>query len=365
MDNYLPWANPKIWGKEKEYVLDALNSMWISGGPYIDKFEFFFKNYIKTNFCKCTSNGTSALQGSLLAIGVKPGDEIILPGFGYMAGANVALTMGLKPVFADIDKLTWCLDIKSVENLINKNTKAIIATHTYGNMCEMNELKKISKVKNIYLIEDAAEAFGSKYENNFAGTIGDIGTFSFHATKTITTGEGGMVCTDNDDLFELIKLYINHGVKKTRYLHVVPGLNFRLSNLQAAFGLAQLECIEKIRNYKQKVFKLYQKYFSEIDGIVMQKITPNSDPLIWAVAVKIDDKFFSLNRDDIMKKFDEESIETRPGFYSSNTMQNLYGYSDVPISYKISKSVISFPSGNDLDEKKIKKICSILVSLKR
>ena len=174
-----------------------------------------------------------------------------------------------------------------------------------------------------------------------------------------------MVCTNNNDLFELLKLYINHGVKKTRYLHVVPGLNFRLSNLQAAFGLAQLECIEKIRNYKQKVFNLYQKYFSEIEGVVMQKITPNSDPLIWAVAVKIDDKFFSLRRDDIMKKFDEESIETRPGFYSSNTMQNLYGYSDVPISYNISKSVISFPSGNDLDEKKIKKICSILVSLKR
>ena len=245
------YAEPKFWVNETKYVLDAVNSLWISSVHYLYKFEDEFKSLINAKYCTSVSNGTAALQVALMSLGLKFGDEVIVPGFGYMAAANVALSMGLKPIFVDVDEKTWCIDINSLSNIISKKTKVVIAIHTYGNMCKIDEIKKLCNLNDVFLIEDSAEALGSRYKNEFAGTIGDIGTFSFHAAKTLTTGEGGMISTNDKSLYEKFKLFKNQGIDKIKYLHIVPGLNFRLTNYQAAMGLAQLESFNKIEEYKK------------------------------------------------------------------------------------------------------------------
>ncbi|WP_428623630.1 DegT/DnrJ/EryC1/StrS family aminotransferase, partial [Sedimenticola sp.] len=242
-EHNIPWMEPVYWGNEEKYVVDALKSSWISGGKYTDLFEGRFANYIGAKYALTTSNGTSALHLAYLGLGLVAGDEIIVPGYCFMAAANVAINIGLKPVFVDVDRDTWCLSPADVERKITSKTKAIIPVHTYGNVSDMTPIIELANRYGLFVIEDAAESLGSKYAGQQSGTIGDVGTFSFHATKTVTTGEGGMVVTDNEDVYKRMVLYRNHGMGVRRYWHEVPGYNFRLTNLQAALGLAQLEKI--------------------------------------------------------------------------------------------------------------------------
>ena len=196
-NNLIPWASPFLFGNEKNLVNKALNSTWISGGEYIDKFEKLIKKKFKTKNAFLVSNGTAAVHAAFLSVNLKYGDEIVAPGYGYMAAANIGNLMGLNVKFSDVDKETFCSDLKSIKKVITKETKAVVVTHTYGNMQEIFKIKSFLKKKNILLIEDAAESFGCKDLKKYAGTVGDIGTYSFHATKNIVMGEGGMVVTNN------------------------------------------------------------------------------------------------------------------------------------------------------------------------
>ena len=362
---YIHWAKPDFWGNEIRYATDALRSTWISGGAYIDKLENSFKERLSKKHVLAVSNGTTAIHLAYLGLGLKPGDEIIVPGFSFMAAANVALHMGLKPVFAEVDKDTWCLSAKELPRYISSRTKAIVLVHTYGNVCEMDAIMKVANRHGIAVIEDCAESLFSKYKGKYCGTFGQVNTFSFQATKTITTGEGGLVVTNLDRLSRKMVLYRSHGMDRGKkfYWHELPGLNFRLTNIQAAIGFAQLEKINSILGERKRVYEEYKKQLDKVEGISLQKINKDVDPVIWAIALKIDKRFFP-QRDKLIDELKSKGIESRPGFYASSLLK-IYAKHSLPISEDISKHTISLPSYPTLKNEEIIFICKQLLKLKK
>lgn len=361
----IPWATTSYWGNEETYVLDALKSTWISGGSYVDQLEKDFAEFCDAPYAISSSNGTTAIQLAYIALDIKPNDEIIVPGFGFMAVANVALNMGAKPVFCDVDQDTWCMSAQSLAASITSNTKAIVPVHTYGNVCDMDAILEVAGHYNIPVIEDAAEAIGSRYKGKMCGTMGILGTYSFHATKTITTGEGGAIVTNDKALSDRMKLYRSHGMSSRRYWHDVAGHNFRLTNMQAALGCAQLEQISKISAERARVYHGYVAHLSNIPGVTLQTFEKDVDPLVWAIAVRIDPKAFLQGRDALMQQLLAMGIETRPGFYSANFMPHIYGQANVPVSKILSEQIISLPSSPSVTDNDIEYICSSLASLIR
>lgn len=360
----IPWQQPCFWGNEEEYVADSVRSTWISDGKYIKEFEREFAEKISAKNVLTVSNGTTALHLANLVLELGEGDEVIVPGFGFVAPINMVLAVGATPVYADIDKDTWCIDPKSVEQCITPKTKAVITVHTYGNVCDMNSIMEIAKLHNLYVIEDTAEALFSRYDGKMAGTIGDIGCFSFQATKTITMGEGGAVYIQDSNLVAKAQQLKSHGMKPgKRYWHEVIAYNFRLTNMQAAMGCAQLEAADKIIVSRKKVFDLYRRELEMFEGVKLQKFDPEVDPVVWAIAIQIDEKRFDCDRDGIINLLGETGIETRPGFYDCATLP-LYGAKNIPVSQKISSSILSLPSSPDLTEEKIVYICNELKKLK-
>lgn len=366
MYNTIPWAKPDYWGNEIEYVNKALQSTWISGGAYVDQLEKEFNSILNKKHVLAVSNGTTAIHLAFLGLDIKPGDEIIVPGFCFLAAANIALLVGAKPVFVEVDKDTWCIDLNDLEKKITNKTKAIVPVHTYGNVCDMDAIMMIANKNGIPVIEDCAESLFSKYKGKQSGSFGLINTFSFQATKTITTGEGGLVVTDNDAIAEKMRLYRSHGMNRQKiiYWHELPGHNFRLTNLQAALGVAQLEKADEIIKERKRVYGTYCKLLKDIDGIHFQKINNGIEPLIWAIALKVDEKHFPEGRDTVMKKLGEAGIETRPGFYASS-MLPIYEKHSLPACEDISKNVISLPSFPTLTDEQIVFICNALIKLKK
>jgi perosamine synthetase len=283
----IPWAKPTFGGNDQRYVSEAIASTWISGGPFVDRLEREFGEYSGSLYAMTSSNGTTALHMALLALSVGPGDEVVVPGFAFMAAANVALHLGATPVFTEVDPVTWCVTANDVERCLSPRTKVIIPVHTYGNVCDMDEVIALARDRSVAVVEDAAEAFASRYKTRRAGSIGELGTFSFHATKTITTGEGGMVITNSRALRDRLYLFRNHGMLRTRYWHEIPGYNFRLTNLQAAMGCAQLERIDQISKDRQRVYASYRTFLSNIPGITMQHFSSDVEPVVLGIDVKL------------------------------------------------------------------------------
>ena len=361
----IPWAQPYFWGEEQKFMVDALRSSWISGGPYVEKLEKDFARYHGVRSCITTSSGTSALHLALLAIGVGPGDEVIVPGFTFIAPVNMVIAAGAKPVYADIDPDTWCIDPACVERKISPRTKAIVAVHPYGNVCDMITLRRLARRNKLYLIEDVAEAPFSRYRGKLAGTFGDIGCFSFQATKVITTGEGGCVITSNQKLSGMMRVIRDHGMsRKRQYWHDMPGHNFRLTNIQAALGCAQFKNLSKIISAKGKTCASYRRYLKDEEGIRFQFFKPEVQPVVWGVAVEIDPAVFGASRDSLIKRLLSSGIETRPGFYPASAMP-FYRAPSLPVAEYISARVISLPLSLALTESQIRYVCAHLKRLKK
>lgn len=360
----IPWASPHYWGNEERYVLDALKSSWISGGAYVDRLEEDFARYCETSYAVTASNGTTALHMAYLALDIRPGDEIIVPGFGFMAAANIALHVGAKPVFAEVDPASWCMIAANIERCITPKTRAIVPIHTYGNVCDMTSIMDLAQSKNLQVIEDAAESIGSKYKGRMSGTIGHLGIYSFHATKTITTGEGGAVVTADAGLRDRMRLFRSHGMAARRYWHEVPGHNFRLPNMQAAIGCAQLEQIEAISRERDRVYCSYTKQLEGIQGVTLQYYADDVDPIVWAIALELDHNAFPQGRDKVIEQLQQLGIETRPGFYSASSMSHIYGELQLPICEHLSQQVISLPSSPTLTDEEIEYVCRMLKSCK-
>ena len=363
----IPWARPDFYGYEEKYVKQALKSTWISDGAFIKKFERNFSKYLKVKNSITVSNGTAAIHLIYLAMGLKKGDEIIVPGFGYMAAANLAIQMGLKPVFADVDLETFCVTAKNISEKITKKTKLIVIIHTYGNMCDLKPIINLSKKKNIVILEDSAESFGSTYNKKQSGTFGDIATFSFQATKTIATGEGGMIVTKKRKSFSTkIRSYRSHGVTRKRYYHIYPGHNFRLTNVQAAIGCAQLKKFSKIKKERNRIYKRYKNLFEHVDGIKLQKFYNNVSPVVWTFAILIDERKFP-QRDKIIKILKQKGIETRNGFYSPCRLPLYKKYKTGHLSNanNLSRNIICMPFFASLENKQIDYIYNQFIKLRK
>lgn len=359
----IDWFKPAFWGKEEAYVLDALKSTWISDGEYIRRFESEFSTLCQAKHTITVNNGTSALHLALLALNIRPGDEVIIPGYTFAAPANMVKMMGAIPVFVDVDINTWCMDASQIESVITPKTKAIIPVHTYGNVCDMKAIMAIAKHHRLSVIEDTAEAAFSLFEDQAAGTFGDVGCFSFQATKTITMGEGGALVIADDALADRARLIRNHGMQgKKRYWHYDIGHNFRLTNYQAALGLAQLEHIQEVIINKDRIMKAYQKRLQSIPGLTFQVFQKGVQPLIWSVALTVDSHCFGESevlRDALLEK----GIETRSGFFTFYEMTH-YDAPYLPVSDHLSKTIISLPSYTLITEDEIDYVCEQLIALK-
>ena len=361
----IPWAKPDFWGSEERYLLEALHSTWISGGEFVDRLEREVAGLSGSPFAISASNGTTAIHMAYLGVGLQPGDEVIVPGFCFLAAANIALHMHAKPVFAEVDPETWCVTAKTVEACITPRTRAIVPVHTYGNVCEMGPILDLAEASGITVIEDAAESFASKYRGRWSGAIASVGTYSFQATKTITTGEGGMVVTNDPTVQRRMALYRSHGMLGRRYLHEVPGHNFRLTNLQAALGCAQLERLETIIGERRRVHATYSASLRHLAGVRPQIHRSDVDPVWWAIAVEIDPAAFPQGRDALIEQLAGIGIETRNGFYAASELEIYADRKSLPVCERLSRNVISLPTYPTLDDERIEAICQALGSFRR
>jgi perosamine synthetase len=363
VDPGIPWAKPVLWGGEEAAVLDALRTTWISGGPYVERLEADLANYLGVRHAIAVANGTAAIHLSYLALGLKAGDEIVVPAFGFLAAANVALQLGMRPVFCDVDPETWCMEAEDVAAVLTPATRAIVAVHSYGNLCDLEALLALAASRGVPLIEDAAEALGSRYAGCAAGSLGQIGTFSFQATKTITTGEGGLVVTSDDKIADMARLFRSHGLKRSRhYWHEVPGHNFRLTNLQAALGYAQFAHMDEIVAARRSVSAQYESRLRGLPGISLPRLVGLSEPLVWAIAVLLSPEAYPQGRDAVMAAMAAEGIETRPWFQPPAEM-SYFDSAPMPTSEHLGRWVLSLPTFPTLTEPEIDRICLVLAQL--
>jgi perosamine synthetase len=358
----IPISKPVINKDLKKNVNLALDEGWISSrGRFIGLFEKRLQNLFNIDYCVTCSNGTAALILALKALGVKEGDEVIVPDISYAATINSVINVGATPVICEIRQDTWCLDEIKVINRITKKTKAIIAVHLYGSSCDLKELNKISKKKKIFLIEDAAEALGSKYKNSYLGTYSDIGCFSFFGNKTITTGEGGCCITSNRKLRDKLILYKNHGMNdKKKYFHNLPGYNFRLTNIQAAIGLSQLKNLKIFIKKRKLIDKYYTKKFKKLSYFLPQANLNGSQKINWIYTALFKNK--SLKIAQLLLKY---KIEFRRVFIPFHKMKIYKKYMprdfDNSNSLTIYKHGLSLPTFVDITKEQLNKITSIII----
>jgi perosamine synthetase len=358
-----PVYKTDLSGNEKKYVLDCIDSSWVSSkGKYIELFEKNFSQFLDVKYATSVCNGTVALHLALISLGIGPEDEVIVPTFTYIASVNAISYVGAKPIFVDSRKDSWQIDIDDIKNKISSKTKAILAVHLYGHPCDLDGIINICKDKNIFLIEDCAESLGSLYNNQKVGTFGDIATFSFYGNKTITTGEGGMVVTNDKTLYERALHFKGQGLAKYRqYWHDVIGYNFRMTNLCAAIGLAQLERIDKIIDKKIQIAEWYKENLNDSSYIFHNPIG-NVKHTYWMCSILCEtpDK-----RDQLMKFLEVNGIETRPTFYPVHTMPM---YSKKFEKHENSEYLgwrgLNLPSYPQLTKSDIKFISNIILSYK-
>jgi perosamine synthetase len=359
MEKFIPVAVPNFFGNEKKYVNDCIDTTWISSkGKYITKFEDSFANYMGSKNAISCCNGTVALHLPLMALGLKEGDEVIVPSFTYIATANAVRYCGAKPVFADCLYDTWNIDPDDILRKITPKTKGIIPVHLYGNPCDMDPILEIARSNNLFVLEDAAECHGATYKSKKAGTFGDAGIFSFFGNKIITTGEGGMVVTDNLALAEKMRLLKGQGMDpKRRYWFNEVGYNYRMTNIEAAIGLAQLEKIDEHIKARCDVAAAYDKLFKGFeDYLVTQVITKNAKSVFWMYSIRLTDKS-KISRDELMENLNEDGIETRPLFYPMHIMPPYYDESaKCPITEKIACNGINIPTHSTLNNEDIEYI---------
>lgn len=338
----IPVYKPFLGGNVRAYVDDCIDSTWISSrGKYVDEFEKEFGTYVGAEHTTSVFNGTVALHLALVALGLKPGDEVIVPTFTYVASVNTILQVGAVPVFVDSLEDTLQIDPKAVEAAINERTRAIMAVHLYGHPCDMPALSDLATRHDLHIIEDAAEGFGSKISGQHVGTFSDVATFSFFGNKTITTGEGGMILAKDPEIIERCRHLKSQGVSKHReYWHDALAFNYRMTNIQAAIGLAQLEVADDILARKRAVAAHYSSALQELPLRFHNPIGP-VDHSYWMCSIILDDP---AERMALRQHLAANGIETRPFFPLTHTMPHCAGHAEAPIAAKLSSSGINLPS---------------------
>lgn len=358
----IPVYEPYFNGKEKEYVNDCLDSTWISSkGKYINMFEQAFSQYIGVQYSVAVTNGTVAVHLALLALGIGVGDEVIVPSLTYIATVNPVHYVGATPVFVDSIETTWQMDPDDIREKITDRTKAIIVTHLYGHPCDMDEIVKIAHEKGIFLIEDCAEAIGTQFAGKKVGGFGDIGCFSFFGNKTITTGEGGMLVTNDRTIAMRANSLKGQGLAMYReYWHDIVGYNFRMTNICAAIGLAQLENIEEVIEKKRIIAHWYAENLKGLPCKLLVGLD-GQDGIVntyWMCTLILED---SGLREKLRERLKENGIETRPSFYPVHTMP-MYSskYQRLVVAEKLGWSGINLPSYPGLTQHDVVYICNVI-----
>jgi len=357
----IPSTGPSITKKEISYVTQAARDGWNENyQKYISMFEEKFSEYVGRRYALATSSCTGALHLSYLSLGLKRGDEVVVPDITWIASVEPLYYIGAKPVFADINPETWCIDEDSIEDNIGEDTKAILVVDLYGNMPNMDKILKIAADHNLTVIEDAAEAVGSEYNGRKAGSFGDVSCFSFHGSKTMVTGEGGMLLTDKKEVIERARYYNDHckDPKKT-FWNLEIGYKYKMSNFQAACGLAQLERINELLEKKGKIFYWYKERLSKIPGIRFNAEKPGTKNTYWMVTV-VPSSEYSVSKEALVKELEAYNIQARPVFYPLSTLPPIKTKANTPNSVALSKSGINLPCGMGITKYEVDYICAVL-----
>lgn len=374
MHDFIPVCTPLLGGNEIKYVTDAVSTGWISSsGSYVTAFEEAFAKYCGVKYAVAVCNGTVAIHLALSALGIGKGDEVIIPSFTMIATAFAVCYTGATPVFVDADKDTFNIDVTKIEEKITSKTKAIIPVHIFGNMCNMDEISRIAKKHNLFIVEDSAEAHGAEYKGKKSGSFSAIASFSFFANKNLTTGEGGMVVTNNEEYFKKCKYFKNmcFPVDAPRvYLHDDIGFNYRMSNLHAAIGLAQVEKADEYRDMRIKNANLYMRYLSDVPGITFQKDEPDSLNVHWMNTIVIDPTIYGHNKDELIAHLKANNIDTRLLFQSMSKQKSLKDFGcdcsgTYPVTDWLSDNGFYLPSASSLTEEQIKYICNVIKEFKK
>lgn len=357
MDRRIPVAEPDIGKEELECVTAAVKSGWVSSkGPFIEEFERGFASYIGVKHGVSSSNGTTALHLALAALGIGEGDKVIVPSLDFISVANAVTYVGAKPVFAESHPKYWCLDPSKLP--IDKHTKALVAVHLYGHPCDMDKILEVAKQHDLRVIEDCAEAHGAEYRGRKVGSFGVVNCFSFYGNKIITTGEGGICLTDNEDLAQKMRVLRDHGMNpQKRYWHDVIGFNYRMTNLQAAIGVAQLKKIDSYIEKKRQIRKNYDNTLKDLP-IVLPPEMPWAKSVFWLYSILVD----PMQRDEIIQYLEKQGIESRPFFYPSHLMPIHRTEVPLPIAESLSSRGINLPSGTKLTIDAVQQVSDALRS---
>ena len=361
----ISYSKPSITDLEVNYATDAAKNGWGKKCfEYIDKFEYLFKKHLGVKHTIATSSCTGAIHIGLSSLGIGPGDEVIVADINWIASVSPIVHVGAKPIIIDVDMNSWCIDTKKVREAITPKTKAIMAVHIYGNMCDMEELLNISTEYNIPIIEDSAEAIGSEWHSNKAGSMGIYGTFSFHGTKTICTGEGGMFVTNDDNLFETALTLSNHGRsrnEKKQFWAESIGHKYKISNIQAAIGCAQIERIDELISKKRTIFNFYKESLEALP-ISFNPEPENTKNGYWMPTIIVNE-YVKFNREDLLKEFKQENIDARVFFWPLSSLPMFESKKENFNSYSLNTRGINLPSYHDLTENQQERVIKVIKNM--
>jgi len=363
MKSRIPYTKPSITALEVSYATDAAANGWGDQCyAYIGRFEDAFKAHLGVAFAIATSSCTGALHMGLAALGIGPGDEVILADTNWIASAAPIVHLGATPVFVDILPDTWCLDPAAVRAAITPRTKAILAVHIYGNLCDMDALLAIGEEYGILVIEDAAEALGSEYHGRRAGSMGRFATFSFHGTKTVTTGEGGMFVTNDPDLYERVLTLSNHGRARGQTKQFWPdmvGFKYKMSNIQAAIGLGQMERIDELIARKRAIFDRYVAALSRHQSVQLNPEHDGTRIGAWMPTV-VFDKATGITRERLQAAFREENIDARVFFYPLSGLPMFTPRPENRYAWDIPGRAINLPSFHDMTDEEQDRVVAVI-----
>jgi perosamine synthetase len=368
-DPRIPVAGPWVTEREVRYVAEAAANDWYGGaGQALRRFEQAFAQNVGVKHAIAVPHCTAALHLAILAFGVGPGDEVIVPESTWVATASPIFYVGATPVFADIDPVTWCVTAETIERAITPRTKAIIVVDLYGGTPDMSAIRQVATRHGLPILEDAAQSIGAERDGRKAGSFGDIATFSFHGTKTVTTGEGGMLVTDSTAHYERCAFLRDHCRTAEGFKYFVTeeiGYKYKMSSLQAAFGLAQLERLEELVGRKRQIFAWYEARLKDVPGISLNHEPPGTRNTFWMVTAIVDAARGLENR-KMMAHFDQRGIDTRPFFPPLSSLQAFAGTPDAgrakernPVAYELGPRGINLPSALTLEEGQVDRVCAV------
>jgi perosamine synthetase len=371
----IPVSEPVLDGNEEQYVLDALRTGWISSaGKYITQFEAAFAEYCDTKYAVACSNGTTAIHLALVALGIGPGDEVIIPDFTLIVSANMVILAGATPVLVDVDPQTMCLDVAQLEAKITPRTKAIMPVHMYGHPADMEPIMALAEKYGLYVLEDGAEAHGTEYKGRKVGGLGHACAFSFYGNKTLTTGEGGMVTTNSEDLAEMMRLLRSQAFEEPRFVHRYVGFNYRLTNIQAAIGLAQTERAAYKAEKRREIAAFYNSLLKDVPGLTLPYEAPWAKSTYWMYGVLIDEAQFGRSKAEVVAGLHAAGVDTRDFFYPMHQQPVFQNgdnpcYPDVSGEYPVSKDLYArgfyLPSGMNLTSDQLETVVDELLKLRR